>query len=177
MRTFIAVLFEPDVAKQIMDAVGRLESAALRGHFTARENLHLTLAFLGETARPDLVEQAMREEAGGSFTLVLGGWGRFPGRGGDVVWMGVQANEALTGLQARICGRLRAAGFMLENRPYTPHITLGRRVVLPHAYDPDMLEVPALSQQVDTICLMESTRLEGRLRYLPQAAVKLTGQG
>lgn len=177
MRAFAAVLFEPDVADRIMSAVGRLESAALRGRFTPRENLHLTLAFLGEIDRPDLAELAIREAAGKPFLLTLEGCGRFPKRGGDVLWFGVRQNEALVNLQARLCDRLRTAGFALEDRPYVPHITLGRQVVLPPVYDIEALAIPVLSQQVERIYLMESTRVEERLRYLPRAAVKLTGQG
>ncbi|MCL2472597.1 MAG: RNA 2',3'-cyclic phosphodiesterase, partial [Treponema sp.] len=49
MRLFIAVNFNGDTIKKILEIQNRIRSQSQKGSFTREENFHLTLAFLGET--------------------------------------------------------------------------------------------------------------------------------
>ena len=158
MRLFVAIPFPPEVRSALEEAQAQLRRQGVRGNYSRPENLHLTLAFLGETSRCREAARALTTAQNRSFSLTLGGFGRF----GDVWWMGVQPCPPLEDLAAGLQDRLRAAGFDLERRPFRPHITLLRQARGPAAPDP---EVPAVTMTVDRMVLMESLRLNGRLVY------------
>ena len=58
MRLFVAIRFSPAVEEALWTAVGDLRRQGA-GTFTRRENLHLTLAFIGETDRLEDARQAV----------------------------------------------------------------------------------------------------------------------
>jgi len=94
--------------------------------------IHLTLAFLGEVAPPlsDQVVEAMGQAIPeiAPFRLAIGGLGTFPPRGAPrVLWLGIVAGVHETvALQSALARRLRALGADLEDRPFRPHVTIGR---------------------------------------------------
>lgn len=165
MRLFIAILFD----KMVTDALFQVEQAfaaqAVSGNFTRYENLHLTLAFLGETPqnRCVAVREAMQACITAPFSLLFEEFGAFR----DLYWVGAAPSAPLTLLQKRLAGALRERGFALEDRPFRPHITLGRQIVLPAgfsvaAFRQSLSRTPAA---VQSISLMRSERIDGRLRY------------
>lgn len=158
MRLFLAVPFPPEVRSHLAEAQRQLRAQGVQANFSRPENLHLTLAFLGETPRCRDAARAMAAAQDRCFPLTLGGFGHF----GDVLWMGVEPCPALTDLATSLQARLREAGFALEDRPFRPHITLARRARCPQ---PPQLHLPPLTMTVDRMVLMESLRQEGRLVY------------
>lgn len=174
MRLFIAVNFQNEVKDSLCGCIERLKENSVRGNFTRRENLHLTLAFLGETPRADSAKRAMDAAAGVPFELSIGGFGRFR-RGGDIYWVGVEHSAALTALQASLCGELRREGFSLETREFKPHLTLGREVSLVPGFDREAFAraIPPMHMRVEKISLMKSERLNGRLTYTELYAKQL----
>lgn len=120
MRTFVAV--RPPAA-----AVDHLR-AVLPSWPSAPERWHLTLAFLGEVAEPHLLAPGLAQACAGRAPLALrlAGSGVF-GRGGPV-WVGVDGDRpGLTSLAAAVAQACRDAGVDVEQRPYRPHLTVGRR--------------------------------------------------
>jgi 2'-5' RNA ligase len=94
--------------------------------------MHLTLRFLGEI-NPDIVPDIDRvlETAAGEvsrFRLRLSGLGAFPNMSRPrVIWVGVGGDLELLGrLKKGIDRGLKPLGFPPEDRPFKPHITLGR---------------------------------------------------
>lgn len=132
MRLFVAVrVEEPHVLDALVAVRGLVERTA-RVKWAEREQLHLTLRFLGEVdaARVDALRGALADAVRGvePFRLVLAGLGVFPPRGAPrVVWAGVSFGaERLAELTARVEERLAEAGFPREARRFSPHVTLGR---------------------------------------------------
>ncbi len=134
MRLFYAVeLPEPTRA-----ALGRLEAAqgtagADAYRWVDPSLLHVTLAFVGERPETEL-EQLRRvgESAAGqrrAFELALGEAGHFGSpRAPRVLWVGLAGDlAALELLQAALSNCLRVAGYPVEERRFSPHITLARR--------------------------------------------------
>lgn len=76
------------------------------------------------------------------FGLVLDRIGSF--RHARIAWIGA-ANPpvALLELQRRLAEGLRAAGFALEERPYSPHVTLARRIERAPRLEVEAIEWPA----------------------------------
>lgn len=95
-------------------------------------DLHVTLKFLGETQveRIAEVEDAMRAAVAykNKFELSLSGTGTFPGgHRPSVFWVGVKdANDSLEALAYAMIDECANKGFPKENRPFAPHITVGR---------------------------------------------------
>ncbi|RZU34378.1 2'-5' RNA ligase [Blastococcus saxobsidens] len=96
------------------------------------ERWHLTLLFLGrvpEAQEPALVTAAAPAVAGTPpMTLRLAGGGRFgSARRPQVAWVGLDGDVApLVGLAGRLAGVARQLGLPVEDRPFRPHLTLGR---------------------------------------------------
>lgn len=166
MRLFTAILFNGECKRGMAGVQARLRTLG-RGSFTRAENLHLTLNFLGETAPsrvPD-IERAMDGCDVPELELVFDHAGRFRRDGGDVWWIGLRKNPGLEQLHAELSTRLRSAGFKLEDRSFSPHITLARRLTLPVAPDPEWLMGRPFSMRARTVSLMLSERTDGRLTY------------
>lgn len=174
MRLFAAICF-PEETKVRLETVIQELSRQAEGNFTRRENLHLTLAFLGETSRLRAVQAAMRTVKGSPFALTAKGLGRFRRPGGDICWMGLLPCPELLSVQEQLTSALRAAGFSLEERAFTPHLTLGREVRLHPGFRLDAFSqnLPELCIPVKRLCLMESRRDGGKLVYREISAVEL----
>lgn len=170
MRLFTAVLFDEEVKDSLCDIMDKLRLLTLKGSFTLRENLHLTLNFIGETDKPELVKQAMRKAVSVSdnaFDLTFSGFGKFRRKDGDICFVGVEKNENLYRLQKELAIQLNDAGFILEDREYKPHLTLARRVKYNDKFDEKDFKamIPKMVQHVRKISLMKSENIKGKLTY------------
>ena len=166
MRLFAAIRFSPAMEQALWAAVGDLRRRGT-GTFTRRENLHLTLAFIGETDRLEDAKTALAAlSGGGPVRLETGGpLGRFD----DLWWAGIRGGEALAALAGAVQTALRNAGFPIERRAWKPHVTLVRRWRGPA---PETAVAPA-AMTAQRISLMRSDRVDGRLVYTEVYAVKL----
>lgn len=158
MRLFVAITFSDNIISVLKNAMGQLRKQNCRGNFTNPENLHLTLAFIGETDRLADVTQAMDSCHSRPFTLSVTGSGQF----GALYWAGIEKNPELSRLAAQLQSALSSLGFHIDTRALNPHITIARQVDSP---GPIRLDVPRVSMAVDHISLMRSDRINGRLIY------------
>jgi 2'-5' RNA ligase len=180
MRLFTAILFDEDSKASLYDTVLRLRANASSGSFTAKENLHLTVNFIGETKRLEEVKQAMQravEKAKAeSFDLTLRGFGCFARREGDIYWVGALREEILWRIQRELVRELKEEGFFdIDDREYKPHLTLGRRVRVNPGFDSRQFEatIQPMSIEVTSLSLMKSERVEGKLTYTEIYRIKL----
>jgi len=97
-----------------------------KGRWTAPENMHLTLVFLGEVAEPTLphIERELSELNFAPFPLKLTSLDTFPLAG--VLFAEIDPTRPLLQLQAKVAACMSRCGFAPEDRPYHPHITLAR---------------------------------------------------
>ncbi len=134
MRAFIAIDLDPAIKHTLRDFIRRL--AKINGRdvsWVQDEGLHLTLKFLGGDVQPERLEPVRNLLAELTaplkpFPLVLKGTGFFPNdvRMIRVLWVGVFEQPTLMNLQREMDYRLESLGFIVENRPFHPHLTLGR---------------------------------------------------
>ena len=94
-------------------------------------SLHLTLHYFADISLERIMEiQSLTSavvSATNPFDLALDQFGFFPNENAaKVFWIGVKTSPALERLQKTLDASYRAAGFMLEDRPFKAHITLGR---------------------------------------------------
>lgn len=167
MRLFIAVNFNKEMKNSLYKSVFALREAAAQGSFTRRENLHLTLVFIGETGRADAVIRVMEAVEAAPFDLFVGGLGKFKRGKRYIYWIGVGENPAASLLHGKLCTALTAQGFEIERRDLKPHITLGRNVAMRDGFDEAEFAkgVPHAGVRVGHISLMKSERIDGCLTY------------
>lgn len=161
MRLFIAV----ELSDPMKDALGQMQDdmrrRGVRGNFTPRGNLHLTLAFIGDYPDPDTVLDVMETVQFSSFPLRLEGFGHF----GDLWWAGLSGSEALTAYVRRLRHALAGADIPFDRKRFTPHITLVRRAVRDERSGLPAASVPAASMEVRCISLMRSDRGRNGMIY------------
>ena len=177
MRLFIAILFSEPVLNGLTAAVRDLRPCFQSGNFTVRENLHLTLSFLGETPPERLndVRNAMETVTVPPFRLQIGGIGSFRREGGELYWAGIEHSDALLRLHEELGAALVRQGFPVERREFRPHLTLVRRAVLRGGAQAE-LSMPFLEMKVEKICLMCSRPGEGGRIYTEMAAKALNAE-
>src|SRR2546430_8935907 len=115
MRLFFALQLPESVKEKLRDVAPR------------PEQLHFTLAFLGETERVDdaLAAGSVVRECP-AFELVIGGAGAFPSPSRPhVLWLGaMEGAPQLCAVAEKLRAALLERGFQLEERPFRPHLTL-----------------------------------------------------
>ena len=157
MRLFAAVRFSPEVQAALREAIVQLKQQG-DGRFTYPDNLHLTLAFIGETNRVREAEAAIQSCTASPFEIKVGGAGHF----GDLYWIGIAPNPELKRLAESVQDALREQGFYIERQTWKPHITIARQVSFAA---PPRITVSETDMMVDRIALMKSERINGRLVY------------
>lgn len=141
-RIFIALKIAPGEALLRMFSSLRSLPGNEKINWVDPENIHVTLAFLGDTEgeRIKAADIAVREKCKGfgEFGFNLTGTGLFRNfRDPKVIWTGIEDCDRLVKLNEIITAGLRDAGFKPESRPFKPHITLGR---IKFIKDPHSLE-------------------------------------
>jgi len=183
VRLFIAIPLPPDLAARAFDILPTSLPALRR---VKAENLHLTLAFLGQTPddRLDAVIAGAGEAAApvSGFTLAFDRAGRFPERGRlRVVWLGIaEGAPSVLELGAGVYAGLRSRGLSFDDRPLAPHLTLARIAEDASAAETktvgaalDELPVPSLRFEVQEIVVVQSVLSPKGPRYAALATVPL----
>jgi 2'-5' RNA ligase len=163
MRLFVAINLSEAMRSRLFALTSELRTRSSSGNFCLPENLHLTLAFLGEcdASQAKAAENAMEAVCFEPFGAQAEHIGRFRRDGGDIWWAGLQKSQPLLDLQRELMGNLSAEGFALEKRPFKPHITLARKVIT----DASPWQIEPFGETVMAIDLMRSDRVAGKLEY------------
>lgn len=167
LRLFVGVDLPHDVKDKLAAIEDELKAFVPSGKWVRRENLHLTLKFLGycEEERSESINKKIKEVARRkqTFDFRLHDLGAFPSpKRARVLWAGINegATEFQT-LQAEIDQALLDLGFASEERKFHPHITLAR-LKIPRPLDEARLadlasQIPADMLKARSIILFQST--------------------
>ena len=132
IRTFIAIEL-PVFIKTAIAGVQEVLKRKIAGiRWMAPDNIHLTLAFLGDVRPEDIVR--IREALSGAvmnvspFFLSARGLGAFPGLSRPrVIWTGIGEDVGcLEALSRDLNDQLESTGFSTEKRRFAGHLTMGR---------------------------------------------------
>ncbi|MDO9350005.1 MAG: RNA 2',3'-cyclic phosphodiesterase [Deltaproteobacteria bacterium] len=132
LRSFLAIELPATILKRIEEVQKDLKSSRADVRWVSPENIHLTLKFFG-TIEESIIESIIKLIEGpvqGTplFFLKIQGMGAFPGlKNPRVIWMGFQeGKEIIVAIQKQLERELGKIGFPPEDRPFHPHLTLGR---------------------------------------------------
>lgn len=172
-RLFIAIHLNDETRNALSREIERLKKTGARVKWTPRENIHLTLAFIGQADDEDTQNIIRALDSTGShnqvFEFGVRGLGYFGGRHFPrVIWAGLKGMlNPLFSIQEQITTALKTLNLPTDEKRFKPHITLGRVRAPRNAAD----LVTAINQRkendfglvkVDALHLMESVlRPEG----------------
>ncbi|MHA6346150.1 RNA 2',3'-cyclic phosphodiesterase [Roseivivax sp. CAU 1761] len=125
MRAFLALPL-PLSDAEVLEAMGERLGV---GRTVPAENMHLTLAFLGEVPAAELAEAAaaLEDLAPPRFSYRLAGVTSFGNaQRGHAVALAAEGGAPLRDLHDRVRSRLAGAGLALERRRFRPHVTFAR---------------------------------------------------
>ena len=131
IRSFLAIELPKPILRKIEEVQADLRSAHADVRWVSPEKIHLTLKFFGniEESRIDSIFKSIEESVRSTspFSLKVRGVGAFPSmKSPRVIWLGLENGKSLTSLQKQIETQLEKIGFQSEDRPFHPHLTLGR---------------------------------------------------
>lgn len=158
MRAFVAL----DLPDGLLRDVTRLQSGLGVGRVVAEENLHLTLAFLGEISHEQMMDMAegLATLNAAPVALSLAGLDTMGGDMPRVLAIRAEPTDPLISLQKKVSGLARDAGLTLQRRRFRPHVTLSR--------------LPRKLTSTDERRLGEFLSLNGAARLTPYTADTLT---
>ena len=163
MRAFVAIFPPPEIqAAAIARALESVRRLGNRVRWTKPENVHLTLKFLGDIQEEVLgnlcaaLEEVCTKHT--PFHVELARLGAFPSAWrARILWVGGGAGfDRLRVLAADLDDAFAPLGFEREERPYTPHLTLGRVRGRPASFDPPP-DAGGLGFRVRRVELVKST--------------------
>jgi RNA 2',3'-cyclic 3'-phosphodiesterase len=161
MRLFVALDLPWEIKEELSDLTCNIPGA----RWVPTDNFHLTLRFIGEADRlqAEEIDLALATLRGRSFSFSLSGLGWFEKAGRvSTLWAGVERNEDLARLQAKVETALYRVGFAPDRRRFTPHVALARM---------DMPVSPALTSFVHLTSFVQAHNL---YRSMPIRADSVT---
>ena len=124
MRSFVAL----QVPEELTAALLRVQSAIPEGRAVPAENLHLTLAFLGDVAEPalDLLSSDLADRHLPLCRIVPRGLALYGGSDPKLLAVEIDPLPDLVEAQAQVVRAARGAGLHLKRERFRPHVTLTR---------------------------------------------------
>jgi 2'-5' RNA ligase len=209
-RLFISVNCDDKVKDQLLSVQEMIKAQSVKGNFSRPENLHLTLVFIGETPEDKIqlvasvIEKALTLPVN-PFGLTFSTTGCFTHSNKELWWIGTDSNDTrlaiLKTIRQKIADGLLSEGINFDNRPFNPHITLGREIKgfalrCPHSLghvrastdatslcssikhdSPIIIPKQEIIYPVNRISLMKSERVRGILTYTEIFGVDLIRSG
>ena len=160
MRLFIAIPLERGMKERVRAVQAEFRSQQVTGNYTPAENLHVTLAFIGEHNDPDRVMDAIGSVRFLPFSITMDRLGRFE----KLWWTGFCESRELETLARKVRRALSENGIPFDRKRFTPHVTIVRK---PQFAKEKLLPVTVapVSMTVDRVCLMQSTRGKNGMIY------------
>ena len=161
MRLFIAIQLNEALRQLATGVQDTFRQFGVRGNFTPTENLHLTLAFIGEYGDPDEVLDAMESISFAPFAITMDKVGSFD----ELWWTGFEESEKLEQLVRKVRRALADAGIPFDKKRFKPHVTILRKPDYSRGRKISHMSIEPAGMVVDRISLMQSTRGKNGMIY------------
>ena len=151
MRLFVAIQLSDEMKKALVACMHDLKKQGVEGNYVPAQNLHLTLAFIGEYDDPAKVKQVIGSVPLPQFRLSLSEKGNF----GNLLWAGVKGNQKLKMYVKDLRDALRAAGIPFDDDKF-------RKAAAKKAYQ---VRLPKAEMTVRKVSLIKSEMKNGKTVY------------
>ncbi len=123
MRLFIAIEIDDILKEKIYNIIEKLKASGCDIKWVEKENLHITLRFIGETEENKLenIKNSIEKAIAGikKFKISISGFGMFPNtKFPRVLWLGVKEGESQL---KTIAKKLNP-----DEKKFSSHLTIGR---------------------------------------------------
>jgi len=181
MRTFISIELSERIRKEIFKEFEKVRNSGFAsGNFVKKENLHLTLKFLGNLSEEEIekIKVKLAEIKLSKFELFTDGVGFFPSeKYVKVLWTKLVSNQ-LKFIKDIIEEKLFEIGINKETKEFNSHVTVARiKSVKDRAKFLDLvkgLQIKKMSFEVENISLVKSELTRNGPRYKILEEFKLT---
>ena len=157
MRQFIALTFNSSFKEELVHIMDTLKEEGIQGKYYDSDNLHMTLAFFGETNRQDKIMEIIQSIPFPAITITINRIGHFK----KIYWVGIQENSELDTYVNILRNTLKEHNIPFDEKPFYPHITILRKA---EEGDRTLQEVSTKDIKVE---LLQAHYLEEGLKYLP----------
>ena len=158
MRLFIAMQLSDAMKKALVNMMHELKKQGVEGNYVPAQNLHMTLAFIGEYDDPARIKEVISRVPVPEFRMSLSDMGNF----GNILWAGVKGNQKLKAYVKDLRSALDAEGIPYDRDKFVPHITLIRKYTAKRSYKVSM---PKAEMMVKRASLMKSEQKNGKPVY------------
>ncbi len=158
MRLFIAIQLSDPMKKALVNMMHELKKQGVEGNYVPAQNLHMTLAFIGEYDDPARIKEVISRVPVPEFRMSLSDMGNF----GNILWAGVKGNQKLKAYVKDLRSALDAEGIPYDRDKFVPHITLIRKYTAKRSYKVSM---PKAEMMVKRASLMKSEQKNGKPVY------------
>ncbi|EIJ79311.1 2'-5' RNA ligase [Bacillus methanolicus PB1] len=143
---FLAVRLSKESKKLLHEKAEQLKSELKFARWVHHEDYHLTLVFLGNASVSQLnkTKELVQKYIDGTraFSLIIQHFGTFGRKDSPrILWAGVNKEERLHKLRNLVFTACEKAGFQLDTRPFSPHITLARKWTGSSPFSPAFLSI------------------------------------
>lgn len=167
MRLFIAIELSEDMKAAITSFQQDLKKRGVTGNYTKPENLHLTVAFIGEYGDPYDVLDALHAVSFKGFDIKLSE----PGNFGELIYLGLDAPEDLNRLVKSVRHCLADNGIPFDRKRFRPHITLVRKADMRKFREREDITVTGTEMTVTKVSLMRSDRGKSGMIYTEMGSI------
>lgn len=165
MRLFIAVDLAEPMKKALVGAMHDLKKLGVAGSYVPMQNLHMTVAFLGNVPDPAPVQAVMDSIPLEKSRLSFSEYMNFP----DALVIGIKGNQKIKKYAADLRKALKEAGLPCDDKKFEPHVTLVRKM---KGKKPAGLAIPDADMMVTKISLMRSDMKDGKRVYQEIYSIK-----
>ena len=167
MRLFIAIQLNEEAKQAVGSVQDVLRWQNIQGKYIPRENLHVTLAFIGEYGDPDAVMELLESVSFKPFSVTINQICCSE----ELWWAGFETCPELDNLARQVRHTLADSDVPFDKKSFTPHVTILRK--------PDYsqgrvahISVTPVTMEVSGFSLMLSTQGKNGMIYAELGSIE-----
>lgn len=167
MRLFIAIQLNEKIKQTVEDAQEALRRQNVRGKYILRENLHVTLAFIGEYRDPDAVMELLESISFKPFSVTMNEICCSE----EIWWAGFELSPELENLARQVRHALADGDVPFDKKSFTPHVTILRKPDYSHGRI-SHISITPVTLEVSEFSLMLSNQGKNGMIYTELGSIE-----